>query len=322
MARAHAPSTLSVPIAGRDASMGDAAAASGYAPCEPGPAETPSRNRGGAAIAMRKILFQIAYDGTAFHGWQKQPGRRTVQGEIACIMQRVLGHPARLVGASRTDAGVHARGQFAAVDTESPIPAENLLLATNDRLPTDIALTAVREAPAAFHATRDAQEKLYRYTLWTATRRPVTQRPGAWAWHVWTPLDLAKMAAAARLCCGTHDFAGFASQGSPRATTVRTIRNLSVRRRGDCVLLDFIGDGFLYNQVRNMVGTLVEIARGVWPVDRVREVFAGADRRLAGPTAPAQGLCLQWVRYPPTVLEVDSRPPDEHGLPEEAEDVG
>lgn len=245
------------------------------------------------------IKLVLAYDGTEFHGWQRQAGVRTVQHELEDVLRRVLRHPLHVLGASRTDAGVHARGQVAVVVTIAPIPTENLARAVSHRLPPDLAVVSATSAAPEFHPSRDALEKLYRYRIFNALHRPVELLAARYAWHVWYPLNLDHMRAAAAELVGKHDFSAFASQGSPRGTTVRTVRRIGIRRCADEVLIDVQGDGFLYNQVRNMVGTLVEVGRGHWPPERVRDILAGCDRRQAGPTAPPQGLCLQWVRYGP-----------------------
>ncbi len=245
----------------------------------------------------RNVRLILAYDGTDFHGWQRQERVRTAQGALEDVLRRVLRHPLGVCGASRTDTGVHARGQVATVRTTSPVPTENLARAVGHHLPADLALRHVREVPADFHPGRDAVSKLYRYRIYNADQRPVVDLAARYTWHVWYPLDLEMLRAAAAALVGRHDFAGFQSQGSPRASTVRTIHRMHVERRGREVWIDVEGDGFLYNQVRNMVGTLVEIGRGRWPVTRVSEILAQCDRTLAGPTAPPQGLCLQWVRY-------------------------
>lgn len=245
----------------------------------------------------RTLKLVLAYDGTEFHGWQRQAGVRTVQEDLEHVLRRILRHPLAVKGASRTDAGVHARGQVAAVRTTTAIPLASLGRAIGHHLPQDVALVAISSVPVGFQPALHALGKLYRYRLWAAAQRPVTQLAQRQAWHVWYPLDLGRMRAAAALLVGTHDFAAFASQGAPRATTVRTVRRISVQRRFDEVQIDVEGDGFLYNQVRNMVGTLVEIGRGHWEPERVAAILAARDRRQAGPTAPAHGLCLQWVRY-------------------------
>lgn len=245
----------------------------------------------------RNIKLVLAYDGTEFHGWQRQAGVRTVQQEVEDVLRRVLRHPLHVLGASRTDAGVHARGQVAAVVTTASIPVENLGRAIGHRLPPDVALVSAATAAAEFHPSRDAYGKLYRYRIFNAVRRPVEVLAARYAWHVWYPLDLDAMRAAAAELIGRHDFAAFASQGSPRATTIRTVWRIGIRRCAYEVLIDVEGDGFLYNQVRNMVGTLVEVGRGHWLPERVQAILAGCDRSQAGPTAPPHGLCLQWVRY-------------------------
>lgn len=259
----------------------------------------------------RNLKLVLAYRGTAFHGWQIQPGLRTVQGELTDLLQRLLRHPLSLHGASRTDAGVHAQGQTASVGTESAIPLLNVFRALSDRLPDDIGLVRLEEVTPAFHASRSAVEKLYRYSIHNHSSAPVEQPDELRCWHFWHTLDVARMQAAASKLLGTHDFAGFASAGSqPRRTTVRTITHCGVRRIWRRVQIDVSGDGFLYNQVRNIVGTLVEIGRGHWPVERIDEILQHCDRRLAGPTAPASGLCLQWVRYPAGLVSAphDSSP--------------
>jgi tRNA pseudouridine38-40 synthase len=245
----------------------------------------------------RNIKLVLAYDGTEFHGWQRQAGVRTVQQDVEDVLRRVLQHPLNARGASRTDAGVHACGQVATVRTSSSIPVEKVQRAVGGRLPGDIALVHASLVAPDLHPSRDARGKLYRYRVFNAADRPVAESCSRYAWHVWYALDLDRMRAAAAHLVGTHDFAGFASQGSPRESTVRTVRQVGIRRRAHEVLVDVEGDGFLYNQVRNMVGTLVEVGRGHWPVERVPEILVARDRRLAGPTAPPRGLCLQWVRY-------------------------
>lgn len=246
----------------------------------------------------RNLKLTMAYDGTGFHGWQRQAGVRTVQEEIERIARGVIRHPLEIVGASRTDAGVHAEGQVAHLRTTTPIPTTNLHRAIGHRLPDDVALVHVAEAPLGFHATRDALCKLYRYRIHNDLRPPAEYLAARYVWHVWYDLDAARMQAAAAALVGTHDFAGFASAGGQRRTTVRTVHRLEVCRRCDTLLIDVEGSGFLYNQVRNLVGTLVEVGRGHWPPERVTEILASRDRRLAGPTAPPHGLCLRWIKYP------------------------
>lgn len=246
----------------------------------------------------RKLKLTIAYDGTDFHGWQRQAGVRTVQAEIEEVARRVIRHPLEIVGASRTDTGVHARGQAAHLRTTTAVPTENLRRAIGQRLPDDISLAHLADVPLGFHATRHALGKLYHYRIHNDAHRPVEWHVTRYAWHVWYHLDVDRMQAAAAALVGTHDFAAFASAASTRQTTVRTIRRIEIRRHFNALLIDVEGQGFLYNQVRIMVGTLVEVGRGHWPPQCVAEILASRDRRQAGPTAPPHGLCLEWVKYP------------------------
>lgn len=247
----------------------------------------------------RNLKLTIAYDGTDFHGWQRQLGVRTVQEELEEVARRIIRHPLKIVGASRTDAGVHAQGQVAHLRATTSIPADNVRRAIGHRLAGDVTLVHVADVPLEFHATRHALCKLYRYRIHNDTRRPVEWLAARQTWHIWWPLDVPRMQAAAEALIGTHDFAAFASAGCTRRTTVRKLHRLRVQRHYNTVLIDVEGAGFLYNQVRNMVGTLVEVGRGHWPPERVAEILASCDRRQAGPTAPAHGLCLQWIKYPP-----------------------
>ncbi len=245
----------------------------------------------------RNIKLIIAYDGTDFHGWQRQPGLRTVQGMVEQAVRRVCQHQVNVVGAGRTDAGVHAAGQTANFVTKSDIPAANLMRAIGGRLPKDITLIHATDVPLMFHSTRAAVGKLYRYTIYNAVGRPVERLRQRYVYHFWQPLDVDRMAEAAPAFLGEQDFAAMASRGDDRENTVRTVTACQVYRHYDEVRVDVEGRGFLYNQVRNMVGTLIEIGRGHWPVDCVPEILASRDRKRAGPTAPARGLSLQWVRY-------------------------
>lgn len=248
----------------------------------------------------RNVKLLIAYDGANFHGWQTQPNLRTVQAELENVLRHVLRHPLCVHGASRTDAGVHARGQVAHVLTSSPVPVDRFKLAIGHHLPPDIALLHAAEVPRGFHASRSALGKLYRYRIFNAQHRPVSQQRDHHTWHVWFNLDLERLRAGAVHLVGTHDFAAFASASSnPRPSTVRTINRIDIRRQHEEILIDIEGDGFLYNQVRNIVGTLFEVGRGHWDPSRVAAILASRSRRNAAFTAPPQGLTLQWVRYPP-----------------------
>ena len=266
---------------------------------------------------QRLVMFVVAYDGTDFHGWQEQAGLRTVQGVLTDAARHVLRHPLTVSGAGRTDAGVHAAGQVATIATDSDIPANRIRYAIGGRLPKDMSLIRVRDASLSLAPSRHALSKLYRYRVHATSGRPVTTLHHRYTHHCWTPLDPERMRAAAQHMVGRHDFAAMASKGSERVTTVRTVLHCQVYQRYDEIRVDVEGTGFLYNQVRNMVGTLIEVGRGRWEPDFVAEIMESCDRRMAGPTAPAKGLCMQWVRYPPRLLrpEIESDPPTSEGPP-------
>ncbi len=242
----------------------------------------------------------LAYDGTAFHGWQRQVGLRTVQEEFEQVLQRVVRHPVHSIASGRTDAGVHAEGQVVNFKTDCPIESAKLLHAIGSRLPSDISLRQVRDVPLLFHATGHAIRKLYRYRIINTPIRPF---PWLLRYVHHIPrfeLDVERMGQAAQSFVGTHDFRSMTPIGGPpRRSYVRTVFSCCVSRQNEEILIDVEGSGFLYNQVRNMVGTLTEVGRGHWPPEQVLEILESKDRTRAGPTAPPQGLCLRWVKYPP-----------------------
>jgi tRNA pseudouridine38-40 synthase len=261
------------------------------------------------AVQLQRYKLTIAYDGSGFHGWQKQeppPPQaplRTVAGEVESTLQRVLQQPITLVGASRTDAGVHARGQVAHFDAATPIPLERLAQAINSRLARDIEIVSAELAAPTFDAISDAKCKQYRYRLFNAPCRPLEKRNHVF--HCWIDLDVGAMDAAAQHLVGEYDFASLAAVAHGRATTVRTIFACHVTRDtlsgptsgGDEVHIVVQGSGFLYNMVRIIAGTLVEVGRGHWPPEHMKEILAACDRAAAGPTLPPQGLWLEWVKY-------------------------
>jgi tRNA pseudouridine38-40 synthase len=246
-------------------------------------------------MTMQRYRMTVAYDGTEFHGWQHQPGLRTVQETIRQVLIHTFGQPIQLQGASRTDAGVHAEGQVAHFDVDSRIPIERMALAINARLPADVEVRDVQPARADFDATRHAVDKQYRYRIWNTDRRPLGVRHQVY--HYWVPLDAGRMNEAAGRLAGEHDFAGFATAGHGRLSTVRSVHACAVHRQDDEIHLTISGSGFLYNMVRIITGTLIEVGRGKWPPEYVDRILDEADRRLAGPTVPPSGLCLQWIAY-------------------------
>ncbi len=248
---------------------------------------------------MRYLRLTVAYDGTNYSGWQSQINAVSVQQTLEKAIARVTAERIRVTGSGRTDAGVHALGQIVSLKLESELPCETLLRALNANLPDDVVVRRVEEAPAGFHPIRGAKNKRYRYLLYDSPIRDVFLRTTAW--HVHHPLDVVSMIEAARCLVGRHDFASFMTKGSKRTTTVRTITDLFLLREhalhGEQIRLEVAADGFLYNMVRIIVGTLVEVGRGKQPVEWVAEVLAACDRTAAGPTAPPEGLCLMQVDY-------------------------
>jgi len=245
-------------------------------------------------VAVFRLVLE--YDGAAFAGWQVQPQVATVQGALEAAIAKVAGCRVRVVGAGRTDAGVHAEGQVASACIETPLGAERLRLALNGVLPPGVAVVEVSEAAATFHARRDARGKRYRYAIWNgAIRSPLR---AARAWCLQRPLDLSAMRAAATAFVGTHDFASFQTAGSDVITTERTLDRLDILgAAGGEIILAFEGSGFLRHMVRNLTGTLVEVGSGRRSASEMPALLAARDRRRAGRTAPAHGLTLEWVRY-------------------------
>ena len=248
---------------------------------------------------MRTVKLTLAYDGTAYAGWQSQPDRLTVQGVLEAAIEQVTGRSSRTLASGRTDTGVHAFEQVVGFRTTSQLSAAVLRRAINARLPDDVAVLDLVDATENFHPIRDVLRKRYRYLIYDGPVRDVFRRN--YAWKVQVPLDVPAMDRAAQALVGTHDFRSFQTQGAPRKTTVRTVYELSVRRgeeaENSLVTLEIEANGFLYNMVRAIVGSLVEVGRGRRPESWIAEALASADRRLAGPTAPPHGLYLLKVRY-------------------------
>jgi tRNA pseudouridine38-40 synthase len=250
---------------------------------------------GRGATDERTLRIDLTYDGAAFAGWQRQAAARTVQAELEAALTKVLGAPHVVVGAGRTDAGVHARRAVASVRTHHAIEASRLARALEALLPRDLGVRSVREAPTGFHALRDARWKWYRYVLVVAPgRRPLEERD---AWRVARPPALAHLEAAAAPLLGTHDFAAFANAGSPRKDTVRTLTVARWSRAGRRLRFDVVGDGFLYKMVRTLVGTMLAAAREPDPRAALTRVLEARDRRVAAAPAPAHGLTLMDVGY-------------------------
>ena len=268
---------------------------------------------------MATYKLTLAYDGTRYAGWQLQPKVPTVQGELERALKRITGQEIRVTGSSRTDSGVHAVGQVVGFRLETKMTLDVLHRALNHHLPDQLSVSQIQIAPDDFHAIRHAVRKRYRYILHDGMRRDVFRRQ--YSWQYWKPLDAVAMHQAAQSLVGTHDFRSFETNWPTRASSVRTIFDLTVRRErlgefshwaeqgmlqvplGDAPESDYIyveveADGFLYNMVRTIVGTLLEIGRGAQSVTWAGEVLHAQDRRRAGRTAPPQGLFLLWIKYP------------------------
>lgn len=250
-------------------------------------------------MALRNIVLTIAYDGCDYHGWQIQPGEVTVQGVLTEAIHSLMGPRARVCGASRTDAGVSALGQVGLLRVDSPIPTENMAKAITDRLPENIVIVKAEDAPVGFDVIGDVTCKLYRYTIFCGPVRPVLHLKHCW--HIPGNLNTQRMDEAARLLVGEKDFKSFAAAADRREDSVRTIFRCEVT---DCptdggrwIYVEAEGDGFLYNMVRNIVGTLVEVGLGRWTPEKIPEILEARDRRAAGPIAPPNGLCLMWIKY-------------------------
>lgn len=242
---------------------------------------------------MKRVMLTVAYDGTDYCGWQIQPNGATIEGELNKHLSRLLHEEITVIGASRTDSGVHALCNIAVFDTNARIDAPKIAYALNQRLPMDIRIQGSKEVASDFHPRHCNSTKTYEYRIYNATfENPITRR---YAYFVYVPLDLVRMQKAADYLIGEHDFKSFCVAKAQVLTTVRTIYDIKIRKEGDYVTIRVSGNGFLFNMVRIIVGTLVRIGRGVWEPERMEEILAAKDRQKAGPTAPPNGLTL--VKY-------------------------
>lgn len=245
---------------------------------------------------MRTIRLTIEYDGTNYSGWQEQANGISIQQTVEEAIERLTGSRYRLKSSGRTDAGVHARAMPAAFTTDSPLPLRAFIEGLNHFLPHDIAILDAVEVPAGFRPIGDALCKHYRYTIINRSARAPLSR--LHAWHVRERLDLDAMTQAAGFFVGTHDFGAFRASNCTAKTSLRRIDATTVSRTGELVLIDVVGGGFLKNMVRVMAGTLVDVGRGRFTPGHVAWLLENPDRKKAGVTAPACGLCLISVTYP------------------------
>ena len=275
---------------------------------------------------MRNLKLTLAYDGTDYVGWQMQTNGRAIQEVLEKAISRLTGEPSKLLVAGRTDSGVHALGQVCSLRTNASIPCRGFRSALQDILPEDILVREVEEVPLDFHATYSAKSKHYRYVIWNSQLPNPFVKRYAYQYHV--ALDVDVMQAAAQELLGTHDFRCFESRWPNKATSVRTVLRCSVTRQTgwpifgypepsasqpylspkmstlpvvapgyEFLWVDIAADGFLYNMVRSIVGTLIRVGRGYWQPSDIRRIVNEQDRTLAGETAPAQGLYLVSVDY-------------------------
>jgi tRNA pseudouridine38-40 synthase len=245
---------------------------------------------------MRNLKLTLSYDGTDFFGWQTQKGFRTVQETLEAAILKLTGEKSHVNASGRTDTGVHAVGQVVNFKTANKLPPHVMLRALNAHLPTDVIVRESEEVALEFDACRHAVRKMYRYVVHVGRVPDVFLR--RYAYHVPWELDAVTMRAAAKCLVGTHDFHSFETEWPNRQTSVRTITHLAVNRVGELLWIDIEADGFLYNMVRSIAGTLLNVGRGYWPMEQVEQILQTQDRRVAGPTAPPQGLFLMRVSYP------------------------
>jgi tRNA pseudouridine38-40 synthase len=260
-------------------------------------------------MPSQRYKITLAYRGTRYHGWQSQPametytgptppqghGIPTVQETVSRAIASVVRHPITLTGSSRTDAGVHAKGQIAHFDTgHVQIPKDNIRKAVNHQLPGDIIIRHIEKVPDTFDAVHSTVRKRYQYSIWNAFDRPVFFND--LVWHRWQDLDVDAMKAAAVQFVGEHDFLSFARPGHGRENTVRTVYACDLNYRPPRMVLGVEGSGFLWNMIRIMVGTLVQVGLGRNRPEEIARMLAAKDRAAAGPTAPPHGLFLQWIQ--------------------------
>lgn len=245
--------------------------------------------------ARRRICLTVAYDGTAYHGFQVQKNRKTIESELNRALSELTGEEIQVIGASRTDAGVHGLCNLAVFDTYFRISAEKFSYALNQRLPEDIRVRESKEVAADFHPRHCKSRKTYEYHILNAAFPDPVKR--LYSYFTYVPLDVDRMRQAAAYLVGEHDFASFCSAGSQAETTVRTIYDLAVDRSGEEIVIRVTGSGFLYNMVRIIAGTLMEAGRGRMAPEKMEEILAAKDRTAAGPTAPACGLILTEILF-------------------------
>ena len=244
---------------------------------------------------MKRVRMVVSYDGTAYRGWQLQPNGVTIEEVLNRELTALLKEPIAVIGASRTDSGVHARGNVAVFDTENRMPADKICFALNQRLPEDIRVQTSEEVTAEWHPRKANCTKTYEYKV--LNRKISMPLERLYAHFCYFNLDLNKMREAAAYLVGEHDFKSFCTVRTQAEETVRTIYSLDITKQDDMITIRISGSGFLYNMVRIISGTLIEIGNGQYPPERMQKILDAKDRSAAGPTAPAQGLTLMGIQF-------------------------
>lgn len=244
---------------------------------------------------MKRVKLIVAYEGTRYSGWQVQNNGETIEGVLNRTISELTGEEVTVIGASRTDAGVHALGNVAVFDTESRIPGEKFVFALNVRLPEDIRIQDSCEVPVDFHPRKCVSTKTYEYRILNRRFELPCERFTSYFYH--RPLDVEAMRRAASYLVGEHDFKSFCSIHTQALTTVRTIYSIDVDKSGDMITICVKGSGFLYNMVRIIAGTLIQAGIGTFPPEHVQEMLRALDRQAASQTAPARGLRLVEIQY-------------------------
>jgi tRNA pseudouridine38-40 synthase len=243
----------------------------------------------------RNIRLQVEYDGTQYCGWQSQGKRKSIQGTLEKALRKILQEKIHLTGSGRTDAGVHALAQIANFYTKSGIKLERLQIALNGLLPEDISVSAFKDVSLDFHSRFGANSKVYRYTVLNR-KHPSALLKGKVYFYP-HKLNISLIRREAAVLAGKHDFKAFQASDKVERHSVRTIKKISVTKKNGFIYFDIEADGFLYNMVRNIVGTLIEIGRGRFSAGSMKKILASRNRKLAGRTVPAKGLCLLEVKY-------------------------
>ena len=245
---------------------------------------------------MKNFRLTLCYDGTRYRGWQKQGNtENTIQGRLERLLSRQLGQEIEVNGSGRTDAGAHARMQVASFRADTELGTDEILRRLREYLPEDIGAISVEEAAPRFHARLNCAGKTYVYRIWNSEAPNVFER--RYMWSMADALDMAAMRRAAALLCGEHDFMAFCSNKRMKKSTVRRVDEIKIERIGGEVRFTLSGSGFLYNMVRIIAGTLIQVGNGQYPPERVKKILDACDRSVSGPTAPAHGLTLMGIEF-------------------------